>query len=149
MKMPCEPFFYRFLLTRCYFSISLNQGLSEMRRYQVVEVQEAVLGDIWEVVIQARDNSRKSNKFYVLEATCEIIGSPVAPDSKIPTRMDWSGYIRKHSCNVMDLVRWTNHEEFDRGISKIWLMNIREEEDGETKRKVARRYILACTMENR
>jgi hypothetical protein len=120
-----------------------------MRRYKVVEAQEVVAGEIWEIVVRTRDSSQGSNKFYALEATGEIIGSPVTLDSQMPTRMDWSGYIQKHGCNVMDLVRWTNHEEYDRGISKIWLKKTREEEDGETKRKVARRYILACTMEHR
>lgn len=139
----------RFLVTRCYFSISLNQGLAEVKRYRVVKAQEVVPGEIWEIVIQARDNSQRSNKFYVLEATCEIIGSAVAPDSQMPTRMDWSGYIQKKNCSIIDLVRWTNHEEYDRGISKIWLKKTREKEDGETLRMVARRYVLACTMENR
>lgn len=145
-------------MTRCYFCVSLNRDLAEIRGYKVVEVQEILPSEIWSVVVEARDGGQMSNKFYVLEATCEVIGNPVALDGRLPTRTDWSGYIRKHiseddsakAMDIMNHIRWTNHEEYDRGISKIWLKGTQEEKElGKLKREVARRYIIACTMENR
>ncbi|KXN88187.1 hypothetical protein AN958_07646 [Leucoagaricus sp. SymC.cos] len=147
----------RFLLTRCYFCLSLNRDLGEVRRDKLVDVQEVVKKEIWCITTVTRDEGQKVAKFYVLDATCEVIGSPVGLDGRLPTRADWSSYIEKRiaqkgmekAVDIMEYVRWTNHEEYDYGMSKIWLKRVEQEgEVGRLKRDIAKRYILACTMEN-
>jgi hypothetical protein len=135
--------------------------LEEVKKGRVVDVQEVVKDEIWCVTVERRDTSKEATRYYVLEDTCEVIGSPAELGGTLPTRTDWSVYIQKHISNhgpgaaqmmgsIMSHVRWTNGEEYDCGISKLWLKKTWEEgEVGELKRSVARKYVLACTMANR
>ncbi len=117
-------------------------------------------GEIWCVTME-QNSSRES--FYVLEATCEVVGRVEDSSSKfddsqrIPVRADWSDYIA-HRVTVhaipppplMEQVSWTNHEEYERGISRHWLKRIRREGSlGAVKEVIAERYILACVVANR
>jgi len=149
---------FRFLLTRCYFCVSLNRDLEEVRQETITDVREVVKGEIWCIMAEKRKESRRLVKFFVLEATCEVIGSPVGLYQSLPSREDWSEYIENHvlehgaekTIGLVNHIRWTNHEEYDHGISKVWLKRVKDEGGiGKLKRTVARRYVLACTMANR
>ena len=138
--------------------MSLNRDLEEVRQETITDVQEVVKGEIWCITVKKRNGSRRSVKFFVLEATCEVIGSPAGLDQCLPSREDWSKYIENHmlergaekTIGLVNHIRWTNHEEYDDGISKVWLKRVKEEGViGQLKRTVARRYVLACTMANR
>jgi hypothetical protein len=114
--------------------------------------------------------------FYVLEQTCEVVGHPLPPahpsdssttsnaSASVPRTMqlraDWSAYIahRQLPASVYDSpplpllahLKWQNHEEYYRGLSKLWLKRIADQgELGTAKRIVADRYVLACVMGNR
>ncbi|KAF9014544.1 hypothetical protein BDZ89DRAFT_1166791 [Hymenopellis radicata] len=151
----------RFLLTRLFFCVSVGQP-SEWIDGQIVHVQQLVDGEIWCVTME-RNSSRES--FYVLEATCEVVGRVEDSSSKaddyqrIPVRADWSDYIAHrlspptvHTIPpppLMEQVSWTNHEEYERGISRHWLKRIRREGSlGAVKEVIAERYILACVVAN-
>ena len=123
---------------------------------QITNVQQLVPGEIWCVTM-----SEKS--FYVLEATCEVVGRPTTPSgesSEIPVRADWSKYIAHrlvpptvHTVPpppLLEQVSWTNHEEYEHGISRHWLKRIRREGKlGAMKETIAERYIFACVVGNR
>ena len=149
----------RFLLTRLFFEISIGEHIDDGEI--ITDVKEVIEGEIWSVTTCS---STQSKDFYVLEATCEIIGQPplVAGDLGTPTerkalRADWSAYVaeRLHSKHarlppLLDFLAWTNHEEYERGISKHWLKKTKDEgEVGMAKRIVAERYIMACVVGNR
>ncbi|KAG5646540.1 hypothetical protein DXG03_003307 [Asterophora parasitica] len=130
----------------------------------ILDVQELVEGEIWSVELSS---SMGKEVIYVLECTCEVVGHPPAPhvpelDGKTaaldpyPLRADWSVYISQclsslpRPPSLMEHLKWTNHEEYDRGISKLWLSRTQGEGDiGAAKRLVAERYILACVVGNR
>lgn len=157
---------YRFLLTRLFFSISVGSKYFNSKGI-VTDAQELVDGEIWSVTISCE---KRIQVFYVLEATCEVVGHPpwspteslnllaVARTNALSIRADWSAYINEHispSATVkllplLEHLKWTNHEEYDRGISKLWLNKIqRDGELGTAKRVVAERYVLACIVGNR
>lgn len=126
------------------------------------------------------DGTYQAAVFHVLEQTCEVIGNPLPPTHPIATavsdvsdgpaalssttqlqvRPDWSAYIadRQLPASAQDspplpllaYLKWQNHEEYYRGISKLWLQRIASEGDlGSAKRIVADRYVLACVFGNR
>ncbi|KAF8195419.1 hypothetical protein BJ912DRAFT_140731 [Pholiota molesta] len=117
--------------------------------------------EIWTITVQS---SSSINTFYVLETTCEVIGEQEAAGtfpSSHSLRTDWSSYIaaRRNSISppvasndslgLLEHLQWSNHEEYSRGISKVWLSRIEREGDaGSEKLEVARRYILACVVSN-
>lgn len=79
-----------------------------------------------------------------------------APTVSVPIRLDWSMLITPHEPkqeggkDILDKLVWTNHEEYYKGISKLWLSKIlREGSDGQTKFLVAKRYVLASIAGNR
>ncbi|KAJ7600948.1 hypothetical protein C8J56DRAFT_880527 [Mycena floridula] len=153
----------RFLLTRLFFSISVGQPWIESR---IVEVKELVQGEVWAVTVQ--EGSRQEI-FHVLESTCEVVGRPppsqnsmdvdVSPSLRL--RADWTSYIEERLvtsktrhplpfATLIERLKWSNHEEYEKGISKLWLTKIAEEGNiGAMKLKVAERYILACVVANR
>ncbi|THV05214.1 hypothetical protein K435DRAFT_713151 [Dendrothele bispora CBS 962.96] len=168
----------RFLLTRLFFSISVGDGDGfSWVEGSIVDAQEVVRGEIWRIVMQKPSPGTFSlntsshlgeQSFYVLESTCEVVGRP--PESQNgnrmstsdPVRADWSTYIAKRTSTetprsgeasselgLISHLSWTNHEEYEMGMSKNWLKNIRREgEFGELKRTMAVRYILACVVGN-
>ncbi|KAJ3769615.1 hypothetical protein FB446DRAFT_672222 [Lentinula raphanica] len=51
--------------------------------------------------------------------------------------------------SLLDQLSWSNHEEFTKGISKLWLKKMEiQQEVGMAKKIVAERYILANVVEN-
>ncbi|KAK0188164.1 hypothetical protein F5146DRAFT_1062256 [Armillaria mellea] len=142
----------RFLLTRLFFSVSVGE---DWMSGTLVDAQEVIKGEIWCITMQHR-SARES--FYVLEATCEVVGRPPATRNQLgalPVRADWSAYIEQrasvHSSEstLVEHICWTNHEEYDRGISRHWLRRMRREgKTGAALEVIAGRYVLACVVGN-
>lgn len=126
-------------------------------------------GEIWSIKLCSGTNTEV---FYVLESTCEVVGHPPAsshptgsshpiPDSSasvMTVRSDWSTYISQRMLPLhgspprplLDHLKWLNHEEYEKGMSKLWLTRVANEGDfGRYKLVVAERYILASVAGNR
>jgi hypothetical protein len=125
----------------------------------VLDAEQIVPGEVWKITFLS---DKLVQVFYVLEATCEVIGQAAISGQITPSddlRADWEHYIATRisengglECThgLWDKLSWTNHEEYDRGISKHWLSRIAQEgAAGQAKLEVARRYILACVVCNR
>lgn len=158
----------RFLLTRVWFALSVLGDGRDCTRLFVTDAREVIRGEIWcvDVVNLDVDGSESlKESFYVLEETCEVIGRLAPADTEDSTRraqslrVDWSDYVQScllptgfHSSPPIPLrnhLRWTNAEEYDKGISKVWLKRIEKEGPlGLYKRRIAERYILACVVGN-
>ncbi|KAK0487319.1 hypothetical protein IW261DRAFT_1391481 [Armillaria novae-zelandiae] len=142
----------RFLLTRLFFSVSVGDETRDWMAGTVVDAQQVVQGEIWRITMQQR---AAQESFYVLEATCEVVGRPPSQLDTRPMRADWSAYVeerregvREHG-TLMEHVCWTNHEEYDRGISRHWLKRVRREgRVGAALEAIAGRYVLACVVGN-
>ncbi|KAI6123432.1 hypothetical protein EDD16DRAFT_650440 [Pisolithus croceorrhizus] len=154
----------RFVLTRVWFAVSLGAyGHSPLAlaTNRVVDAKEVLKGEVWQIRTQ---KGNFTENFYVLEATCEVIGHPPTPGSSNLTeghslRVDWYTYIdHRSSCSpsvgatkscLLDHVHWSDREEYNWGISKVWLhRTLREGDMGKDKRCVAERYILASVVAN-
>ncbi|KAK0201682.1 hypothetical protein DFS33DRAFT_1349169 [Desarmillaria ectypa] len=153
----------RFLLTRLFFSVSVGDDSKDAHKWMsgtVVDAQEVIKGEIWCITMQHR-NAKEF--FYVLEPTCEVVGHPPAAEKSqldsLPVRADWSAYIEHRilppsvhetsSPMMMEHICWTNHEEYEQGISRHWLKRMRREgKIGTVLEVIARRYILACVVGN-
>jgi hypothetical protein len=149
-------------------------------RGRVVNAQEVVKDEIWTVTIQIATSpsggTSRTERMYVLEQTCEVIGHPLPPAittgspvvsygpashcATAQVRADWSSYIAHRQIpaavhdspptSLLAHLKWQNHEEYFRGLSKAWLKRITGEgELGSAKRIVADRYVLACVFGNR
>ncbi|KIK69602.1 hypothetical protein GYMLUDRAFT_236107 [Collybiopsis luxurians FD-317 M1] len=162
----------RFLLTRLFFTVSVGGGENHQGWLDgiIVDAREIIKGEIWCIdVVQSLDSpSIAVDSFYVLEATCEVIGSAPLPlkaqnRGQNQLRADWSTYIgQKLSAeppssqpnhldsartSLLDQLSWT--EEYAKGISKAWLKRIEiQQAVGIAKRTVAERYILASVVAN-
>ena len=104
---------------------------------------------------------------FVLESTCEVIGqAEITPGTPAiarssDLRVDWAAYIESKlnaprqasdvdNTRLLDNLHWPNHEEYSKGISKLWLKRTENEgTSGIVKRIVAQRYVLACVISNR
>jgi hypothetical protein len=149
----------RFLLTRLFFQVSVGGG-KEGKGWtegQIVDAQELVKNEVW--MITVRHSATSTETFYVLEPTCEPL-TATSPSTGVPVRTDWSAYIAHRALpssvhnspapRLLDCLRWTNHEEYQLGISRLWLKRIEGEgATGSMKRVVAERYIFACVVANR
>lgn len=156
----------RFLLTRFFFSISTGTE-NTIDFGIVIDAQELVEGEVWSITTRSFSSTEV---LYVLEATCEVVGHPPLPPDQsglsqplggrqIPLRADWSAYIESRTTqpsaagrtpSLIEHLKWTNHEEYEQGISKLWLKRIQNESElGAAKLIVAERYILACVVGNR
>lgn len=156
-------------MTRVWFAISINSRDRErMKDLVVMDACEIVPNEIWSITQKSKAGLKN---FYVLEPTCEVIGTmppnknagpsttTVSDPAKAAMRVDWSNYVQHRLSNtteaisqpsLMSQLRWTNGEEYNRGISRLWLKRIENEgEVGEYKKKVAERYILASVVGNR
>lgn len=152
---------HRFLLTRLFFLISVGYSNDQLKG-TVMDAQEVVSNEIWRITFRS---IYSTDTFFVLEATCEVIGQPSTAriDHNQPRlREDWLGYVAmrqqdeskstsKQSISTLTQhLRWTNHEEYSTGISKLWLSKLKAEGDtGAMKLTVAWRYVLACVVSNR
>lgn len=129
----------------------------------VTDAQEVVSNEIWRITFRS---IRSTDTFFVLEATCEVIGRPstslTIAHNQPRLREDWLAYVAirqqdesrtKFKQSILTLtehLRWTNHEEYSTGISKLWLSKLKAEgEIGVMKLTVAWRYVLACVVSNR
>ncbi|KAH9851565.1 hypothetical protein C2E23DRAFT_829735 [Lenzites betulinus] len=160
----------RFVLTRAWFELSVgissggNDDPTSWLQGTVVDVQEVVKGEVWSVTLE-HVRPRRQETLYLLEATCEVVGRPSKTVSHatdedpihtgLPVRADWSAYITRwngsssgqHS--LLSQLKWACREEYDHGISTLWLKRTANEgELGAAKRQVARRYILASVVGN-
>ncbi|KAF7365346.1 hypothetical protein MVEN_00406600 [Mycena venus] len=148
----------RFLLARLFFQVSVGGSGKDGKGWnegQIVDAQELVKDEVWAITVRRSASSTES--FYVLEPTCEpLTAIPNSTGSAVPVRADWAAYIahRTSSASIpvprlLDCLSWTNHEEYERGISRLWLKRMEGEgATGQMKRVVAERYILACVVAN-
>ncbi len=159
-------------MSRFWFALSLGGNGSEAwLRSVITDVKETVAGEIWSVVVtSASSEGPRLDPYYVLDATCEVVGHPPEPVhptcvsittpqasnnlSQVPLRADWSTYIDTHVDgslgSLLSHLKCANCEEYERGISQLWLRRVAlEGEQGAAKRAVAERYVLACVVGNR
>ena len=150
----------RFLLTQLWSGLSTTilcaKSIRENWLYDVVtDVKEIVEGEIWYVTIR---NSRSGHlqAFHVLEATCEILGFVEGAPSDGDLRADWAAYVQRRKENpdnsspLCEAMRWADHAEYERGISRHWLRRTAQMgPQGAALRTIAERYTLACVVGNR
>lgn len=151
------------MLTRVWFSLSV--GTECGRRVwtnwlhdTIKDAVEIVKGEIWSVTM-CNAISGYQQVFHVLEATCEVLGlagGARGDNEHLHMRLDWAGYIEQRKANpdnispLCDAMRWADHAEFDRGISRHWLSRTAQMgEQGAALRVIAERYTLACVVGNR
>jgi hypothetical protein len=110
-------------------------------------------GEIW-CVTTRNALSVHVQAFYVLEATCEVLGLAGGGDENL--RLDWAGYIEQRKTNphstssLWDAMRWADRGEFDRGISRHWLRRTSQMgAQGAALSTIAERYTLACVVGNK
>ncbi|VDC05574.1 unnamed protein product [Peniophora sp. CBMAI 1063] len=143
---------FRFLQTRLWFTLSIgalaNAGGDPLAwlRSTVVGAQEIVPGEIWQITTSTCES------FYVLEATCEVIGHPPGCDGAVPTmRADWMDHTAALGDGkpLLQSMRWAHNEEYERGLSRHWISRTRHmSESGVALRAVGERYTLACVISN-
>ncbi|KAJ7857676.1 hypothetical protein B0H14DRAFT_2352127, partial [Mycena olivaceomarginata] len=143
----------RFLLTRLFFDVSVGGGKEGKgwNEGQIVDAQEMVKDEVWMITVR-HAATFTSELFYVLEPTCEpLAGMPIstsvtAVSTGTPVRVDWSAYIAHRASapqapapkRLLDYLSWTNHEEYEFGISRLWLKRVEGEgATGKMKRTVA------------
>ncbi len=161
-------------MTRFWFALSMGgEGSEDWLQETIVDVQEIIPTEIWCITLHKYEDARpnynvQTRTLYVLEATCEVVGHPPTPTlpttepaNKKPTvalRADWSAYITSlshpignhTSALIASHLKWANFEEYDRGISRLWLKRTAaEREIGAAKLTVAWRYVFACVVGNR
>lgn len=98
-----------------------------------------------------------------------MVGHPPAPNDPVAVseekhrslllRADWTAFIQAYlhrnrtdmpTPTIISHLKWENHEEYEQGISRLWLRRVSSEGDaGSAKRAVAFRYVLACIVGNR
>jgi len=159
-------------LTKLFFLVSLGHGNEESppANYSgiVLDAQEIVKSEIWRITFRS---SSRTHVFHVIEATCEVVGeanqgsqTTGSESPFINLRADWSSYIASFENNsvrprpgviqpssgLLDHLQWTNHEEYDQGISRLWLTKMKNERDaGVARLTCAQRYVFACVVGNR
>ncbi|PFH53921.1 hypothetical protein AMATHDRAFT_53581, partial [Amanita thiersii Skay4041] len=152
-----------FILTRFYFLISIT-GTSdpEIRsKHVIVDCKEVVKGEIWAIFVCSVSGKEQ---YYVLEATCEVIGSQILNEvanrsPQAALRADWSSYISEQTNSsresdsrtgsLIEHLRWPNREEYDKGISQHWLKRMQNQgAEGAIRVEISRRYIMACIVAN-
>jgi len=141
--------------------------------------------DVWTVVWE---NQRgELEEYFVVKETCEVVGvRSLCPDSASRShisgtkdldpwrdlRPDWAAYLRSQASSgqrgqktlgLMNHLGWTNGEDYEHGISRLWLKTMRSKmqevasdrstgpktHEAELKIRLAQRYILACVVGNR
>ncbi|KAI0036489.1 hypothetical protein K488DRAFT_41059 [Vararia minispora EC-137] len=151
----------RFLQTRLWSALSIGSfsGRSDALDWlhtKVIDASEVIPGEIWVVCTSTGE------EFYVLEATCEVIGHPpaVKPRSTTGTaslRADWSNYVAEQVSqlaagsrrSLLSRMRWANEAEYDHGVSRHWLSKTSSSDVQDAWiHRVAERYTLACIVSN-
>ncbi|TFK27997.1 hypothetical protein FA15DRAFT_753800 [Coprinopsis marcescibilis] len=159
----------RFLMTLVYFHVSVGYDASGTFKSKcIVSADEIVQGEIWRINISSPTSGIQS--YYALESTCEVVGLEESSGeeqqkqqwNKPLLRADWTSYIQyrlgqgnadcattsKENIGLGKFLKWPNHEEYIRGISKMWLSKVEKHPDGSYKKTVAERYIMACVAGN-
>ena len=148
-----------------WFAVSVGaygHDASTWSRSVIRDVREVVKGEVWQVIAQD-DGTGESCSFYVLEATCEVIGRPPSSQGEnalgYRLRADWTAWISQHAqaptldarpSSLLNCVKWSNTEDYHQGISKAWLCRVQGQDvENIAKRSIAERYILACVVANR
>lgn len=113
----------------------------------MVDAQEIAPDEIWQITTSTGES------FYVLEATCEVIGHPPDCGSAAPAmRADWMDYTTAQGNGkpLLHRMRWAHNEEYERGLSRHWVARTKVMGDpGSALRAVGERYTLACVVSNR
>ncbi|KAG2009835.1 hypothetical protein CC2G_012719 [Coprinopsis cinerea AmutBmut pab1-1] len=168
----------RFLMTLLYFHISVHYDPeASFMSQSIVFAEEVVTDEIWMIGVKSFTGTRyfyvlESTCEVVGLVNASKQGKEKEAgnewDQQFAPRADWSAYIafrmeaaaltRLRRPNVdpipstkrlNDFMRWPNHEEYLRGISKSWLRRIEGEGVlGAYKRDVAERYTMACVVGN-
>ncbi|KZV73231.1 hypothetical protein PENSPDRAFT_750347 [Peniophora sp. CONT] len=143
---------FRFLQSRLWFTLSIGALGSagrdplEWLRSTVVDAQEVAPGEIWQITTSTGES------FYVLEATCEVIGHPPGCDDAVPAmRADWMDYTATQggAKPLLQRMRWAHNEEYERGLSRHWITRTKAMGTmGDALCTVGERYTLACTVSN-
>lgn len=141
----------RFTTTRLWFEGCSRRDASRWPHVAVTDAQQVVENKLWAISVFFPETA-STHICYVLASTGQIIkGSTSAAFAaraiKTPSRAGWSDYIDQASspCSLMDHVTWVNHEEYDRGINRLWLKHFALQV---AKRTVAERYIIARIVAN-
>ncbi|KAH8824893.1 hypothetical protein DL96DRAFT_1611180 [Flagelloscypha sp. PMI_526] len=152
----------RFLLSAVFVSFSVGNNAASLFSGLIVDAKETAQPEIWQLAIRHGDSL---NTLYILAATGEPLGGPeqissardVDSDNNgcgVHVRADWAAFISCHrevlaSTSLRDRIRWQNHEEYDHGLSTLWLKRVeREGVVGLYKKVVAERYVFACVVGN-
>ena len=121
------------------------------------------LEGIWNITVACEPLLRTSRPetYWIIAETGEVIGhapdSPFigSPNGSVPhaLRLDWSNFLQSgDSKRILDHVRWSNAEDYERGISRHWLKK-RNREDATNlqliEKRMAERYVLASVASNR
>lgn len=148
-----------------WFAVSVGaygHDASAWSKSIIRDVQEVVKGEIWQVTAR-HDGTGEMSSFYVLEATCEVIGQTSSSQLEGKSalgyclRADWTAWISQRSralpdagcCSLLECVKWSNTEDYHRGISKAWLRRVQgQDADSVAKRSIAEKYILASVVAN-
>lgn len=142
----------RFLLTRLYFAISVGgyNGIAQLSQSSIVSVDPRVPHILWAIGVSCQGSTRE---YFVLETTGEIVSANTQDIG--PVRSDWATFIAQNQglekVSIVDKVKWTNHEEYDRGISRLWLRRLgnKDDEMAIAVKALAIRYILSSVSANR
>ncbi|KAF8895433.1 hypothetical protein BD779DRAFT_1499503 [Infundibulicybe gibba] len=152
----------RCLLSQMFFSISVGSSVTSFSTYgKILDVQQVANSEIWKITWSKSLGTPLETKF-VLEQTGEVIGhgshgsGSQEGSGGDSLRADWSAFISKRldeplnqHPTILSYLDWTNKEEYEYGISKQWLKNIKADGHvGEVKKILARRYVLACVVGN-
>ncbi|KAI0264028.1 hypothetical protein BC834DRAFT_971075 [Gloeopeniophorella convolvens] len=140
----------RYLLTRLWFSLSTT--LENPQHIQSTWLHETITsvtsladGEIWALTTYSALTSHMQT-LHVLEATCEVLGAH-ADSARL--RGDWAAYVDGRVPGLRDAMRWADHGEYERGVSRHWDRRTAQMgAQGGALRAIAERYALACVVEN-
>ncbi|KAJ3788378.1 hypothetical protein GGU10DRAFT_307319 [Lentinula aff. detonsa] len=144
----------------------------------ILDAQEIVKGEIW-CIDMIQPSKILASFYVLESTCEVVGFAPLPSKAKGPLpikmRVDWSSYIDQRlsimppslqlkpgkqldptrsrssipATSLMDQLSWANHEEYTKGIGKLWLKKIKiQQEVGLAKMIVAERYILASVIEN-
>ncbi|KAF8335438.1 uncharacterized protein EI90DRAFT_3287941 [Cantharellus anzutake] len=151
----------RFLEARVWLSSKINdQRVVRWASSSIIDAQPHVAEtetsnpDVWKIYVEHSTTGHTTQEvFYIFAETGEAIGHP--PDDRFASRPQPEAAASMGRRSLMDMIRWTNVEDYEHGISRHWLRRMAKRELpgtntlNEALLKVARRYILANVAGNR
>ncbi|KAH7097695.1 hypothetical protein BKA62DRAFT_623559 [Auriculariales sp. MPI-PUGE-AT-0066] len=157
----------RFLMTKAWYVLNAQDSTQAQLWLcaKVVDVHEVISAQVWSITER---RGMTDTVLHVLYETCEVIGCAGASDqplvsSGIPQiplmRGDWASFVTEvsHSTtpsaktSLFDRVVWHNGEEYESGISKLFLRrasSFNTSTEWVDKIAIAKRYILSCVAPN-